>query len=63
MPLLEGCAVRASLLPQNQSSSTESAHANAKAGVSGHCLDSSRRSTEQVSKKKKFVLIQEENWT
>ena len=31
---------------QNRSSSTESAHANTEAGVSGHCFDSSGKSIE-----------------
>ena len=39
---------------QNQSSSTESAHANTEASVSGHCLDSSGKSIELGKQKEGF---------
>ena len=46
---------------QNRSSSTESVHANTEAGVNGHCLNSSGKSMEWVSRKRK-ILKSERNF-
>ena len=48
---------------QNPSSSAESAHAKTEASVSGHCLDSSDKSVQKVSKKEGIFLSQKENGT
>ena len=48
---------------QNRCSSTESAHANTEASVSGHCLDSSGKSMKWVNKKEGTFLSRKENGT
>ena len=48
---------------QNLRSSTEPAHANAEASVSGHRLDSDGKSIQEVKKEEGIYLSQEENGT
>ena len=51
------------LLLQNLRSSTEPAHANAEASVSGHRLDSNGKSIQKVNKEEGIFLSQEKNGT
>ena len=48
---------------QNRRSSTEPAHANAEASVSGHRLDSDAKSMQKVTREEGIFLSQEENET
>ena len=51
------------MLQNLSSSSTEPAHANAEASVSGHRLDSDGKSMQKVKKEGIIFLSQEENGT
>ena len=58
MEKIKSCANSDSRLFQNRSSSTESAHANTKASVIGHRLDSGGKSMQKVSKKREFFQVE-----